>query len=249
MEQGTSLIPNRYSFNRVTAKASFTKTGDTGGIPLGVIDMTAMDEGASREKVMFPFNGNVVLGYDEVVSVAPIYTIKGKQMHDAILELVYMGTRNADVVQSAGSTQTFSFVAVRGRVFDIGARDVTLDFVKVGAATKVADVDYFFDAGNGQIRLPESPAGIADGNTVVVTFERPARTRISITAFNQLNQTGVLRLFEMDGFSALALSEASIAGSVSRDKGADGDPTKTNQWALKFSVTGAPTFTRRSTNT
>jgi hypothetical protein len=76
MEQGTSLIPNRYSFNRVTAKGVFFKTGSAGGgVDLGVIDMTAMDEGIAREKVYFPINGAVTLGFDEAVSVAPIYTI------------------------------------------------------------------------------------------------------------------------------------------------------------------------------
>jgi hypothetical protein len=169
-------------------------------------------------------------------------------MHDSILELIYMGTRNADIVQSSGTGITFSFVAVLGQTFDIGARNVTLNNVKVGVATKVFDTDYFFDAGNGLIRLPNIAAGIAAGATVVVNFERPALTRTSVTAFNQLNQSGTLKLFDIDGFSAIPVSEGALAGSISRDKGADGDPTKTNQWALRFALTGTPTFLRRQTN-
>jgi hypothetical protein len=96
------------------------------------------------------------------------------------------------------------------------------------------------------LRLPTVAAGIAAGANVVVTFDRPALTRESYTAFNLLNQSGTLKLFQMDTFGVAPLEEASLAGSISRDKGSDGDPTKTNQWALRFALNGFGNFIRRA---
>ncbi len=247
MEQGTNSQPNLATFNRLTGKAVWFKTGALGGVDLGNIDMYGMDEGIAREKIMLAIDGNVVLGLEEAVSVSPVWTIKGKQYHSSVIPLILMGTRNADVVQTASGSVTLTIPGITlGLTYDIGARNITVASVTVGGAAKTADVDYYLEANKGLIRFPNSAAGIVDGATVVITYSKPAITRETYTAFNNLNETGTLRLFEMDNKSQIPLSEMSLPGTISRDKGSDGDPTKHNQWALRLALNGQPTALRRA---
>lgn len=248
MEQGTTLLPNRGSFDRLTAAAIWYPGGyqvGIGGYSLGVIDTQMIDEGISREKVPFSIGGQVVLGYDEVVSVAPILTLKGKQFMTLIVPLLLMGTRGADVLQAGGAgLTTVPLTAVLGREFDLGYRKLFNVVVVVGATTMIEGVDYFLDAGNGQLRFPQVAAGINAGDAVVVTFNKPALTRNGFIAFNQLNQQGDLRLLETSGLVDGPTSEFLVPGSLSRDKASDGDPMKTNQWSLRFAIEGQPSILR-----
>jgi hypothetical protein len=141
---------------------------------------------------------------------------------------------------------TFTFTAVLGRTFDIGKRNITISTVKVGATTYVDGVDYFSEQNKGIIRLPVVAVGITAGATVVVTYNAPALTRESYTAFNNLNQTGVLQLFEMDNKSPIPMAEWNITGNLTADTAGDVDATKHKQWTMKFSVDGQPTCLRRA---
>jgi hypothetical protein len=242
MKQGTTSTPNRGSFNRLTATAIWFPTGLGYGFHLGIIDMHQADEGIQREKVQMGAEGGVRLLFDEVVSVAPIWTLKGKQFHSTILPLIYMGSASGNIAQSIGTGTVVSLSAQLGKTFDLGYRSITSVVVTVAAITKLINVDYYIEPNKGLIRFPTDAAGIAEGDAVDITFNRPALTREAYIAFNQLNQAGQLMLFEMDGRVVGPLTEIFMPGTISSDKANEGDPLKTNQWALRFALEGQPTI-------
>lgn len=247
MEQGTLTAPNIASLDRLTGKAIFFPAGQAGGIDLGDIDMMKLDYAPKRETVDFHINGNVVLGVEETISVSPVFSIDGKQFHSAIMPLVLMGTRNSDVSQTSATGATLTIVAKLGQAFDIGARNVTNMVVTNAGATitYIADVDYFFDPYTGIIRFPSAAAGIADGASVLLTFNKPAIVRDSYTAFTNENLQGTLKVFGMDNRSGIPKSEWTLPGNFTVDKGGDNDPAKHKQWSVRFAVIGQPTVLRR----
>lgn len=246
MEQGLPTSPNLGSLDKLTGKAIFFELGSAGGVDLGDIQMHKLDFGVERDKGQWAIDGNVVLAYDDVISVSPVFSIDGKQFHTPMNPLLLMGTRNTDVVQSAASGATFVFTARLGQSFDIGARNVTLTSVTVAAAGRVRDTDFFFEEKTGIIRLPVVAAGIADGVTVTVTFDKPAITRESITAFNKLNREGTLKVFEMDNRSPVPKAEWALPGTMSVESGSDGERAKERKWSVRFAVNGQPTVLRRA---
>jgi hypothetical protein len=245
MEQGTLTTPNIASLDRITGKGIFFKTGDAFGVDLGDILMHKLDYGPKRETVAFHILGSVVLATEETTSVEPIFTIDGQQFTSQNMPLMLLGTRNADVSQASGTASTTAITAKLGKTFDIGARNISNVVVTVSAAAKAADVDFFLDAAGGWIRFPEVAAGIADGASVTVTYDKPAIVRDSFTAFNNLNLQGTLKLQEFDNRSAIPKNEWAFNGTLTADKGGDADPLKHRQWSLRFAVNGQPTCLRR----
>ena len=103
------------------------------------------------------------------------------------------------------------------------------------------------EAKDGLIRFPETAAGIADGVTLHLTFNKPALTRQSFTAFNKLNNTGNLLLFEKDNVDPVAVNEWNFNGTLYTKTMGDVDPLKNKTWSMDFSVNGQPTLlTRKS---
>lgn len=247
MEQGTLTTPNIASLNKITGKAIFFETGVSGGIDFGDIMAHKLDYGIEREKDQWAIDGAVVLAAEDAISVAAVFSIEGKQFHTQMNPLLLLGTANADVVQSSATGATTAITAKLGKTFDIGARNITNVVVTVSAATKVADVDYFLEANKGIIRFPNVAAGIAAEAAVVVTYDKPAITRESITAFTKLNRQGSLKIFEMDALSAIPRAEWTLPGTLSADNGGEGDRAKAQKWTVRFAVNGQPTVLRRQT--
>jgi hypothetical protein len=248
IEQGTLSTANRASYDRLTGKAVFFEDGVSHGVDFGLIDMTAAEYGIEREKIMAAIQGNVVQAFEETVSVSPIYTLKGKQFHAQIMPLVLLGTRNADVAQAQanGATTVIANVTLGG-TYDIGARNISAVVVTQAADTLEADVDYFLDAAAGFIRFAFVPSSkLSGGESVTVTFNKPAITRESHTAFNKLNRDGVLKLLEFDNKSSVVKNEWAFPGSLSAENPGDTDPTKSKQWSFRFSLNGQPTLLRRA---
>lgn len=247
IEQGTPTAPNVNALERKTWKAILYLTGETGGRDLGIIQTGKMNYGGGRDTVKFPIDGNVSLAVSERVDVEPILDITGSQFHSTIKELLLLGTKNTDAVQSSGSAQVANITAKLGRTFDIGARKVTLTTVQVSSVSKTRDVDFFFEENKGLIRFPQVAAGIADGASVVVTFDKPALTRESYTAFNRLNPAGTLVLYEMDARdSTVPRDEWSLPGTFSIDDAGDADPSKSRMWKGKWAIIGQPTVLGRA---
>jgi hypothetical protein len=236
------------SLERTTGKFVLFPTGQTGGIDLGIIDMSKVDYGTQREKTMLPIEGEVVMAEEEVISVSPVITLDGRQFHSPIKPLLLMGTRNADVVQSSATGATAIIIAKLGQTFDIGKRNVTAFVLTptAGGAAYVEGVDYFLEANKGLVRFPVVAAGIADSVSVTGTFNVPALTRESYTAFNKLNLTGTAKYYEVDNKSSTVRNEWAIPGTFSMDAGGDADPAKKKKWTAKFSVNGQPTVLSRA---
>lgn len=246
MEQGTLTTPNRSSFDRLTGKAQFVEDGLAYGVDLGLIDMTAAEYGVEREKVMAAIAGNVVLAFEETVSVSPVWTLQGKQFHSQILPLLMLGTANADVVQSSGSGINVDIsTPVAGGTYDLGYRNISALVVESDGDTLVSGVDYHADLAAGWIRIPLSGYSFTLSDGISCTFTKPAITRESITAFNRLNRDGTLKLLEFDNKSAIVKNEWSFPGSLTVENPGDTDPTKSKQWSMRFSLNGQPTLLRR----
>lgn len=246
MEQGTTQNPNLASLERTTGKIVFFPTGSAGGDNFGVIEMVKVALNPATDKVMFPIDGNVVLGTEENVSISPVLTIDGKQFTDAVNAYLQLGTQNADATQASATAATVTITAKLGKTFDIGARNITNVVVTVGGVTKVLNTDYFLDASEGLIRFPYIAAGIADGASVLVTFDKPLLTRKSVTGGNNLNITGTLLYFERDNKSSTVRAEWNIPGTLTPTNAGDGDPTKFKKWEMKFAVSGQWTKINRA---
>jgi len=177
IEQGTLAQPNIKSTDRITGKAVFFPDGQVGGYDLGSIKMHKIELSPERESSTFAIDGANVQSTETIVSIKPIWSIEGNQFHTAIQALLWLGTRNADVTQSAATAATFVFTAQLGQTFDIGKRNITITSVEVAASGKVADVDYFPEANKGLIRIPNVAAGIAAGASVTVTYNCPLIVR------------------------------------------------------------------------
>jgi hypothetical protein len=247
IEQGTPTAQNLSSLERKTWKAVFYPTGSTQGDDFGVIQTGKIDYGGSRDHVMAPVDGDVILAVDELISVKPMLNFEGSQFHSTIKPYLLLGTKRADVVQSSASGATANITAKLGKTFDIGARNVTLTSVTVAAAAKTRDVDFFFEENKGLIRFPQVAAGIADAAAVVVTFDKPALTREKYTAFDNLNPSGTMVLYEMDNKNKnVPRDEWSIPGVVSVDDAGEASPEKFRRWKAKFSINGIPTVLGRA---
>ncbi len=218
------------------------------GRDLGPIDMHSLDEGIKREDVSIALDGNIVLALEEAISVKPIYTLKGKMYHSAVRAILMMGTRNDDVVQNQATGATTTVTARLGFALDLPAIDITLTSITVGGVGKMTlrDTAFFIEENKGIIRFPEVAAGIADGASVVLTYNKKAVTREAFTMFNRLNEAGVLKLYKMDTKSSIPYDYASLPGTLSRDKGTDGDPAKHDQWSMRFALNGQPTALMRA---
>ncbi len=247
MEQGTASQPNPASLDRLTGKAIFFPAGSAGGTDLGVIELHRLEYGPEREKYRVPITRSVVLETEETISVSPVFAIEGRQFHTMVLPLLLLGTRSADATQTAATGATLTITAQLGRTFDLGARNVTnVVVVKlVGGATQTEGQAYFLEANKGLIRFPNWPYGIEDGASVIVTFDRPALTRESYAVFDQLNQTGTLKLFEMDSRLRSPKAEWTVPGTLTAESGGDGDPLKFRKWKVRFSPSAAPQVLRR----
>jgi hypothetical protein len=246
MEQGTTANPNLASLERTTGKIVFFPTGVAGGDNLGVIQMVKVAFGVKTDVVMFPTDGFNIQGVQDNVSIEPVLTFEGSQFTDAVNAYLQFGTQGTDVTQSLVLAGTTTFTAKLGKTFDIGARDITNVAVTVAAVAKTLNTDYFLDPHEGLIRIPFIAAGIADAASVLVTFDKPALVRKSVTGGNALNAAGTLIYFERDGKSGTVRAEWNLPGTLSPETPGDGDPTKYKKWAMKYAVSGQWTKLNRA---
>lgn len=247
MEQGPITTPTLASFQRLSGKAVFFPTGSAAGIHMGSITMIKQALNEKTNDTKYAIDGDNITVKRQLTEVTPIWTIEGNQFHSAMKPLLLLGTKNSDVVQSSATAATLTITAALGRTFDIGARNITNVVVTVSAATKVDGTDFFLEAKDGLIRFPETAAGIANGASVLITFDKPALTRESYTAFNKLNNTGNLVLFEKDDVDPVAVNEWTFNGTLYTKSMGDTDVTKDKAWSMDFSVNGQPNMLSRKT--
>lgn len=236
---------NPQTFQRLTGRAIFTPDGQAGGIDLGNIEMVRSDYGTKTIESMTSVRGVVSRRRRDTHSSAPIFSIDGNQLVAPNLPLLLLGDQLDDFAQIAGTGSTFTFTAVAGLTFVIGAYGMMNVVVKVGAVTKVIDQDYYLDNFNGTIGIPISPIGIVPGNTVVVTFDQPGLALDQYTAFTHLDRTGTLIVFCEDDQGPPAAEIWTMSVSLSCKKGPDTDPSKFRRFTLEAAVIGFPNVKHR----
>src|SRR5581483_2011901 len=204
------------SFDRVSARAFFQPDGLAGMIDLGNIQAVKFAFNPKPYLEAHRSRGGVLWRRLKLDAIDPVVTIQGNTFPTPVLPLVYSGTQLDDYTQGGANPARFEFIAQAGCAFPIInnaglradgkrvyiAQNVT---VKVGAATKTRDRDYFFDEQNGIISLPVAPAGIRDGDTVTVMFDRqtPELLQEAYQGLDQFDRVGwLLMFFEHDAQSS-----------------------------------------------
>jgi len=236
---------NLATFERLSGKAFFQPKGQTGMIDLGNIDMMKLDYNPKTVEIPLASRGRLALARRDTFQVTPVYQIDGNQFATPIIPLLLLGDQLADIVQTSGSAQVFSFTAKAGLAFYIGARGVTNVVVKVAGVTKTPDVDYFLDDYNGIIKIPVTPVGISDGATVDVTFDKPAITFEQFQAFTKLNRQGTLIVHEEDEYGPPALNIWTMQVQLTVKTGPNKEPDKFSKFSLEASLFGTPTMVKR----
>jgi hypothetical protein len=248
-------LTNPASLKRLTGLAFFQQVGLASSVPFGNILAIKQDIAPKNVSAMLNKRGNSKLFRRDNYSVEPVYSIQTNQFSSSCIPLLLMGTRLADVVQASGTAQTFVFTAAKGQAFILPDKNVTISTVAVGATNKTLGVDFFVDdpniiqtlvSLNGVIILPETAAGIADGATVTVTYDRPAVTREQYAAFTVLNRTGEIAIYLEDetGMDANMIWTAQIQ-LTTKDPGSF-DVSKFTEATFEAAVFGSPIITARS---
>ena len=193
---------NLASFKRLSGLGFFKGT-DGLWVPLGNILGIKLDTAPKSVAAMLNKRGHSTLARRDNYGVEPVWSITCNQFFTSVIPLFLMGNKLADVVQASNTAQTKSFTAKAGKRYNLGVTQATITTVKVSAATKVLGTDYFVDdpnitqslfSQNGDIILPETLAGIADGDTFIVTYDQAAVTREQYNAFSVLNRSGTLQV-------------------------------------------------------
>lgn len=200
---------------RLTGRGYFTPTGQAGAIDLGNVEMLKLDYSPKRKQHFKARRGKLVLDRDDAYGVEPKFTITGDEFTTPMLALLFLGTANADFVQSSGTGVSFSFTAKLGQSFHVGAFDIS-NVVMTTPTGKVAGSDFIVDGGPGRIYIPLQST-IADGAAVTVTFSKAALTFDSIDAFTQLNRLGTLQVIEEQEYTAAPKTIYDFSCSLSTD--------------------------------
>jgi hypothetical protein len=258
-------LNNLASFERLTGLAYFkADAGADAGIdlPFGNIKMLKLGTNPKNVSATLNKRGGVKLAKRDNYQVEPVYEINSDQFADPTFALQLMGDPAADLVQGSGTASTFTFTAKAGRAYQIGKFNLTIKHVKVSTDEMVPGTDYFIDdpnvpqpaggslgAGftsqNGVIILPVTAAGIADDDSVVVTFDVPALTRKQYDAFTKLNRSGTLTVYAEDESGADAREIWTMQGQISVKAVGDVDPTKFRETTLEFAIFGNPRISRK----
>lgn len=240
---------NPATYERLTGQFWLTLVGDVCAINLGNIEMVKTDYGMKEVEVYASARGISNLARRDFYQSKLHYTIDMNQFHTPVIPLLILGDQLADRVIGAATGSTFSFTAVLGRGIWIGVYGITtLTSVKVSTVTKTRDVDFFFDEFTGMIEIPVVAAGIAAGDTVVVTFSSPALTMEEYQGMTKFNRLAALvgHLEDEYGPPSKWIMKASV--SVSAKGGADAaDPNKFRKSQLDVAVLGKPIFNLRKT--
>lgn len=241
MEYDVTAAPKR-----ITGRGFFQPTGETGFINLGNVTMHKLDFNVKRAERHRARRGVVFRTHNQAYGVQPEFTLEGDEFTTPMLPILFGGTAAADVSQASATAATFAFTSKKGRYFYLGAFKITAASLTT-PVSKVegvdgAPADYLIDRGLGWIYIPLG-SSIADATACVATFDKPAITRDSITAFDQLNRAGILRVQEEDTYSTEPRQDYYFPCELSVEGTGDSKPEGYGKFTLKAtSTTGAMTI-------
>src|SRR5713101_542583 len=109
-----------YAKERLSGRGYFIATGDTSYIDLGNVTMLEIDYGIKRKEHFAARRGVLNMDrYDAYASMGK-WQVTVDEFVTPMLPFHWLGTVNANFVQSVGTAATFSFTSKKGKAFDIG---------------------------------------------------------------------------------------------------------------------------------
>ena len=237
------------SVERLSGLAFFLPSDAVSGaaIHLGGIEMMKLDYGLKVLDIPTARRGIVYPKKRVIYGRSAEWQIQGNQFSTPQIALQLAGTRLADAVQPATTGATYTFTAVPGGAYYLGASSILLQNVKVGTSDpKVQDYDFFLDDFNGWIWLPVNGGTIVAGDVVVVTFDYPGLAFEQYTGLDTLSSDGVLTVFAEDHFGPPAREKWVMNVTLSFDGIADMDPMAMRSHTLKALVYGEPQVFKRA---
>jgi hypothetical protein len=242
-----------YAKRRLTGRGYFTLTGDTSAVDLGNIQMIKTDYGIKRKEHFSARRGILTLDRQDAYGSQLVWTITLDEFVGPTLIFAWGGTANADFTQSTGTaaTKTFTTASLKGRTFDIGKYGIfNASLTTPGSKVEGYAADYVIDRGAGKLYIPLSST-IADGATLVVTYDAPTLVYSSLQAMQVLNRPGSLELHaEDDSGKGLGTGTDAIPPSreiytvpciLSVDDMGDFKPDDFRTWQVKCTATAAMT--------
>jgi hypothetical protein len=194
---------NPDNLDRVTGRALFTPTGETGAIDLGDVRLHEFAAEVRRRPVVRAGRYGLIERGSDVVAVTGIsYRL---ELQEALAENLRASLFAVPLTMIEQGAQVATPVAlaavVKGRVYDLGFLHITSCVVTVNGDPCVAGRDYELDEMDGTLRV--TPRGIIrEGATVVAAVSTlPIRThRIkALAATAPLQRRGTMKIIERDG--------------------------------------------------
>jgi hypothetical protein len=238
-------LVDQASVERLTGLAFFTPSGAASAIHLGNIEMLRLDYGLKSFDIMRSRRGVVYPRKRHFYQRSPVFTIQGNQFHSGRMAAQLAGTRQANTTRPYTSNAVYTFNAIPGGAFNIGQHGIWIQSIKVGLYDKVEDYDYFLDAQNGWIWLPEKGGTIETGQLVTVTYTFPSQDLETYTAFDNLSQDGQLIVYAEDHLGPPARERWVMDVTMSIKSMPDADPAKFRSWTAEALILGNPTVYKR----
>jgi hypothetical protein len=194
---------NPDNLDRVTGRALFTPTGETGAIDLGDVKLHEFAAEVRRRPVVRAGRYGLIERGNDVVAVTGIsYRLELQEALAENLRTVLFAEPLTMIEQGAQASTPVAFAdVVKGRVYDLELLHITSCVVTVNGELCVAGRDYELDDMDGTLRI--LPHGIIRaGSTVVATVSTlPIRThRIkALAATAPLQRRGAMKIVERDG--------------------------------------------------
>lgn len=191
------------NLDRVTGRALFTPTGESGAIDFGDVRLHEFTAEVQRRSVMRAGRFGLIERGNDVIAVSGLgYRLELQEalienlttlLFAAPLSMLEQGAQVGTAVPLAG--------IVKDRVYDLGFLHITSAVVTVNGEVFVSGRDYELDEMDGTMRI--LPHGtIRAGSTVVVTVSTlPTRTHRlrSLSSTTPLQRRGTMKIVERDG--------------------------------------------------
>lgn len=194
---------SEWNLDRVTGRALFTPTGDTGAIDLGDVKLHELTAELRRRSVMRAGRYGVVQSRSDVVAVESVsFRMELQESLPDTLALLLFATPATMLEQGAQVGTPVALANVqKGRVYDLGVLDITSCAVTVNGVACVSGRDYAMDDKDGTLSV--MPHGIIrDGATVVATVSSAPVRQHRLSALGMttpLQRAGTMRFTERDG--------------------------------------------------
>jgi hypothetical protein len=216
-----------YSKERLTGRGYFAASGQTAPITyidLGNVTMFECDFSIKRKEHYANRRGIQTIDRYDAYSSIGSWKITLDEYVTATMALLWSGTPNAAVTQTAATTGSGSFMFTYAATM----KGTSLDIGKYGLANcaitgKVEGVDFIVDRAGGKLYIPFGTSLVA--GPITLTFDCPALTYDSATALNTLNRPGT---FQLQG------EDDSQSGKINPANGVDIDAVSPLRYLWNF---------------